>query len=76
MEDIIKLKPIGKLTELEIIELSEITKKKDIMKHIGSGETWSLDKIRSFVKDESKDLNKKYKKYWSFCIYLSRKITI
>ena len=66
----IKLLELTKLTKNEIEQLVDITSNIDVMKYIGTGKIWTIDDIKSFIKDEKIDQKLPHHKrqYYSYVI--------
>ena len=72
----IKLLELHKLTKNEIEQLANITNNIDVMKYIGTGKIWTIDDIKSFIKDEQIDqkLHHHKRQYYSYVIIYDNNI--
>lgn len=71
-----KLISLDKITNKQIQQLSYITNDKNIMKHIGKGDLWSIQNIKQFAKDEQIESKKSTiaRKYYSFILICNNKV--
>lgn len=64
----LRLLPLNKISHLQLQQLSQITRDKEVMKYIGKGNIWSLQDLKTFIKDEQNE-NKKTpinRQYYTF----------
>jgi RimJ/RimL family protein N-acetyltransferase len=76
VDEKIFLKQLDKLSNVELKQLSQITRDKNIMKHIGTGKIWSLKDLYTFANDEKKEsrLSHQKRQYYSMCLINNNKV--